>query len=161
MSAKHKRHQRIFVRRRFAWDNPIDAKVVKMFYKIFLLLLNRQNNICSDFTKKHNINCKKQVLFSSKIYMRLCKSNWTFTYLSSLWWTHRFSVDKTYHCVYTAVSPNYLVHKFCGKTQFSHIVSGELVETIRKLCLSKKLPHQKIRWNYFLLRCVYHTHFNK
>ena len=28
------------------------------------------------------------------------------------------------------------------------IASGESPETMRKLCLSKKFPHQEIRWNY-------------
>ena len=32
------------------------------------------------------------------------------------------------------------------------MVSGELPETMRKLCLSTKFPHQEIRWNYGILR---------
>ena len=42
----------------------------------------------------------------------------------------------------TAISPNFLVRKFYGKT-----VSAKS-EIMRKLCLSTKLPHQEIRWNY-------------
>ena len=30
----------------------------------------------------------------------------------------------------------------------SHIVSSDPPETVRKLCLSTKFPHQEIRWNY-------------
>ena len=32
------------------------------------------------------------------------------------------------------------------------MVSGELPETMRKLYLSTKFPHQEIRWNYGILR---------
>ena len=32
------------------------------------------------------------------------------------------------------------------------IVSGDLPETLRKLCLSAKFPHQEISWNYGNLR---------
>ena len=40
---------------------------------------------------------------------------------------------------------------FVEKYSF-RIVSGESPETMRKLCLSTKFPHQKIRWNYSILR---------
>ena len=46
----------------------------------------------------------------------------------------------------SAISPNFLVGKFCGKAQF-RIVSGTSPETMRKLCLSTKFLHQEIRWN--------------
>ena len=46
----------------------------------------------------------------------------------------------------TAISPDFLVWKFFGKAQFLHS-SGESPETMRKLCLSAKFPHQEIRWN--------------
>ena len=42
----------------------------------------------------------------------------------------------------TVISPNLLVWKFCGKVQFP----------LRKLCLSTKFSHQKIRWNYGIFR---------
>ena len=45
----------------------------------------------------------------------------------------------------TVISPNFLVWKFCGKVR---IVLGDLPETMKKLCLSSKFPHQTIRWNY-------------
>ena len=32
------------------------------------------------------------------------------------------------------------------------IVSSESPETMRKLCLSAKFPHQEIRWNYLIFR---------
>ena len=38
-------------------------------------------------------------------------------------------------------------HSFC-------IVSGDSPETIRKMCLSAKFPHQEIRWNYGIFRSV-------
>ena len=44
----------------------------------------------------------------------------------------------------TVISLNFLVWKFCGKVQF-RIVLGESPETVRKLCLSIKFPHQEIR----------------
>ena len=44
----------------------------------------------------------------------------------------------------TVISPDFLVWKICGK--------GDSSETMRKLCLSAKLPHQKIRWNYVIFR---------
>ena len=37
----------------------------------------------------------------------------------------------------TLISPNFLVGEFCGKEQFS--------QTMRKLFLSTKFPHQQIR----------------
>ena len=37
--------------------------------------------------------------------------------------------------------------RFCRKTQFSHSFSDSS-ETVRKLCLSTNIPHQKIWWNY-------------
>ena len=39
--------------------------------------------------------------------------------------------------------------EFCGKAQFP-IVSDESPKAMRKLCLSTKFPHQKIRWNYVI-----------
>ena len=33
---------------------------------------------------------------------------------------------------------------------------GESPETMRKLCLSTKFPHQEIRWNYGILRSVWY-----
>ena len=53
----------------------------------------------------------------------------------------------------TVISPNFLMWKFCGMHSF-RIVSGESPETMRKLCLSTKFPHQGIRWNYGISRCV-------
>ena len=54
----------------------------------------------------------------------------------------------------TVVLPGFLVWKFCGKAQF-RIVSGDLPETMWKLCLSTKFSHQEIRWNYSIFRSVY------
>ena len=34
------------------------------------------------------------------------------------------------------------------------ILSGDSSETMRKLCLSEKFPHQEIRWNYGILSSV-------
>ena len=48
-------------------------------------------------------------------------------------------------------SSNFLVWEFCEKAQF-RIVSGESPETMRKLCISIKFPHQEISWNYGILR---------
>ena len=42
------------------------------------------------------------------------------------------------------ILPNFQVLKFCGKAQFPHIAR----ESIRKLCLTTKCPHQEIRWNW-------------
>ena len=50
-------------------------------------------------------------------------------------------------------SPTFLLCKFCRKAQFPH-VSGDSHETIRKLCLSTKFPHQKTTWNYGMLCSV-------
>ena len=33
-------------------------------------------------------------------------------------------------------------------------------ETMRKLCLSTKFPHQEIRWNYGIFRSVTYSHFS-
>ena len=59
----------------------------------------------------------------------------------------------------TVISLNFLVWKFCGKAQFPHIFRGfarnyhsfrrfarnYAPETMKKLCLSTKFPHQEIR----------------
>ena len=42
---------------------------------------------------------------------------------------------------------------FVEKHSF-RIVSGKSPETMRKLCLSAKSPHQEIRWNYGIFRSV-------
>ena len=61
---------------------------------------------------------------------------------------------KMQKCSYTittknsVISSNFLVLRFCGKAQFPH----SFPETMRKLCLSTKFPHQKIRWNYGIFR---------
>ena len=51
----------------------------------------------------------------------------------------------------TAISSNFLVWKFCEKAQFLHRATPE---TMRKLCLSIKIPHQEIRCNYDILRSI-------
>ena len=54
------------------------------------------------------------------------------------------SVPVKYTTKISVISPNLLVWKFCGKAQFP-IVSGDSPETMRKLCLSAKVPYQEIR----------------
>ena len=51
-----------------------------------------------------------------------------------------------------------MVWKFCGKAQFPYSL-GESPETMRKLCLSTKIPHQEIRWNYGILRSYFNRNF--
>ena len=51
----------------------------------------------------------------------------------------------------TAILPNFLVWKFCEKAQILHRATPE---TMRKLCLSIKIPHQEIRCNYGILRSI-------
>ena len=51
-----------------------------------------------------------------------------------------------------------MVWKFCGKAQFPYSL-GESPETLRKLCLSTKIPHQEIRWNYGILRSYFNRIF--
>ena len=51
----------------------------------------------------------------------------------------------------TIISPNFLMWKFCGKAQFPHSFCDS-PETMRKLHLSTKFPHQKIRCNYGVSR---------
>ena len=53
----------------------------------------------------------------------------------------------------TVISPNFMVWKFCAKAQFPHSL-GESPETMRKLCLSTKFPHQEIKWNYDIFLSV-------
>ena len=48
-------------------------------------------------------------------------------------------------------SPDFLVQKLFGKERFPH-GWGNSPETMWKLCLSTKFSHQKIRWNYSILR---------
>ena len=47
--------------------------------------------------------------------------------------------------------PKFHLISWCGnfvERQSFHIASGESLETMRKLYLSTKFPHQDIRWNY-------------
>ena len=55
----------------------------------------------------------------------------------------------------TVISPNFLVYAFYGKSQFPH--SFDSTEAMRILCLSAKLLHQEIRWNYGILRSAAHV----
>ena len=51
--------------------------------------------------------------------------------------------------------PQFHLKSWCGNFVERHsfrIVSDVSPETIRKLCLSIKFPHQEIRWNYDILR---------
>ena len=50
----------------------------------------------------------------------------------------------------TVISPDFTVWKFCEKTQF-HTVSGDLPETLRKICLFKKIftPENLVKLRYF------------
>ena len=45
-----------------------------------------------------------------------------------------------------------MVWKFCGKA-----FCGIYFETMQKMCLSTKFPHQEIKWNYGILRSAYFT----
>ena len=49
------------------------------------------------------------------------------------------------------ISPNFLAWKFVERYSF-RIDLGKSPETMRKLCLSTKFPHQKIRCSYGILR---------
>ena len=51
--------------------------------------------------------------------------------------------------------PQIYLISWCGNFMERHsfrIVLGHLPETMGKLCLSTQFPHQKIRWNYGILR---------
>ena len=61
---------------------------------------------------------------------------------------NKLTRSTTYNAV---ISPNFLVWKFAERYSF-RIVSEESPETIRKLCLSAKFPHQENRWNYSILQ---------
>ena len=47
------------------------------------------------------------------------------------------------------ISPNFLVWQFCGKAQFPQSFGRP---KLCANCLSTKLPHQEIRWNYAIFR---------
>ena len=56
------------------------------------------------------------------------------------------------------VFANFWLISRCGNFVQRHsfrIVSGESPETLRKLWLSTKFPHHKIRWNYGILRSAW------
>ena len=63
-------------------------------------------------------------------------------------WTKKLALRKI---------PYFHLISWCGNFMERHsfrIVSGDSPETMRKLCLSTKFPHQEIRWNYGILRSV-------
>ena len=51
----------------------------------------------------------------------------------------------------TVISPICWCGNFVERCSF-RLVSGDLPETLRKLCLSTKFSHQEIRWNYGIFR---------
>ena len=53
----------------------------------------------------------------------------------------------------TVISPNFLVWNICGKAHFPHSF-GRIAETMRKLCLSTKFPHQEMKWSYGIFSSV-------
>ena len=55
-----------------------------------------------------------------------------------------FSGTKTFTAKNTVISPDFLVWKFSAEKLWP--------ETMRKLRLSSKFPHQEIRWNYRIFR---------
>ena len=62
----------------------------------------------------------------------------------------------------TVISPKFLVWKFFGKAQFAHSFGWFArnyaeTESMRKLRLSAKFSHQKIRWNYNIFCSVNHS----
>ena len=54
----------------------------------------------------------------------------------------------------TVTSPDFLVWKFCRKTQFPHSF-GRFARNYAEMCLSAKFPHQEIRWNCSIFRSEY------
>ena len=53
--------------------------------------------------------------------------------------------------------PYFYLISWCGsfvERHSFHIVSSNLPETMWKLCLSTKFPHQEIKWNYGILHSV-------
>ena len=55
------------------------------------------------------------------------------------------------------IPPNFLVWKFCGKTQFPHNF-GRIVRNFVETVPFHKLPHPEIRWNYSTF-CTVRAHF--
>ena len=54
-------------------------------------------------------------------------------------------------------TPQFCLISWCGNFAEKHsfcIVSGDLSETMQKLCLSAKFPLKEIRWNYGILHSV-------
>ena len=102
-----------------------------LFFSWFRLVLNRSSISFSISCNHFYLNSANFIFFAqimkfSKI-MKFSMKSW-----------------KTWLC--------YCV-KCCSFTLFPGveiIVSGKSLETIRKLCLSTKFPHQEIRWNYGL-----------
>ena len=54
----------------------------------------------------------------------------------------------------TVISPDFLQWNFAERHIF-RIVLDDLPETMRKLCLSAKFPHQEIKWNYRIFCSVF------
>ena len=76
-------------------------------------------------------------------------------------------VDYVIHCVKYRNFPQFpgveILRKGTVSAQFRairysfHIVSGDSSETMRKLCLSSKFPHQEVRGNFGILRSDRHN----
>ena len=75
-----------------------------------------------------------------------------------IWFKSSYSLNKTvillkvnwYTTKNTVISPNFLMWKFCEKTQFLHSFAW-ITRTMWNVSFHK-FPHQIIRWNYGILR---------
>ena len=64
---------------------------------------------------------------------------------------YQYFCELLYTAKNTVISLNFLVWNLVERHNF-RIVSGDSPETMRKLCLSTKLQHQEIKWNYGIFR---------
>ena len=90
----------------------------------------------------------------------------------TLWQKHYFFITCFWHSwvltffVSLLEIPYFHLMSWCESFLERHnfrVVLGESPETMRKLCLSTKFPHQEIRWNYSIFRSVHYqiTHNRK
>ena len=80
-----------------------------------------------------------------------------FIFWSLIFWSlFLWNIRKYSHEIFTLRKiPQFQLISWCGnfaERHSFHIVSGDSLKTMRKLCLSAKFSHQKIRLNYGIFR---------
>ena len=88
----------------------------------------------------------------TSLFFNLIFSNIVCIHMNVLWMYFKSTTLKN-----TVIPANVLEGNFVERR--SLLWKSDTPETMQKLCLSTKFPHQEIRWNYRILRSVFWSSF--